>query len=127
MFHNMMHFSIAACSLIVTGGDAVIGCIIQCYATSSTSPVILITSSEIIIVVAFKIQHARRIHSADRVVPAVGKHVIAQEALTGGNKGVGVEESAPGGVVITALEIIEASFLDMLVAIMLIFVDLGLK
>ena len=103
MFHNMMHFSIAACSLIVTGGDAVIGCIIQCYATSSTSPVILITSSKIIIVVAFKIQHARRIHSADRIVQTVGKHVISKKALACTDICISVDKSAQGGVVITAL------------------------
>ena len=55
----------------------------------------------------------------DRVIAAVGKHVIAQEALTGGDEGIGVEESAPGGVVITALEIIEPGFLDYVVAIAL--------
>ena len=38
-----------------------------------------------------------------RVVVAVGKHVIAHEALTGGGKGIGVYESAEFGVVIAAL------------------------
>ena len=36
--------------------------------------------------------------------------------MSGGNEGIGIEETAPGGVVITALEIIEACFLVMLVA-----------
>ena len=37
--------------------------------------------------------------------------------MAGGDEGVGVKESAPGWVVITALEIIEPGFLVMLVAI----------
>ena len=33
-------------------------------------------------------------------------------SLAGGDEGIGVDESAPGGIVITALEVIEACFLD---------------
>ena len=47
----------------------------------------------------------------DRIIGAVGEHVVTQHARAGGDKGVGVEEAAPGGVVITALEIIEPGFL----------------
>ena len=45
------------------------------------------------------------------IVPAIGKHVIAEEALAGGDEGVGVDKSADGGVVITALQVIEAGIL----------------
>ena len=38
---------------------------------------------------------------------AVGKHVIAQQALTGGGESVGIDESAQLGIVITGLEIVE--------------------
>ena len=46
----------------------------------------------------------------DRIIGAVGEHVVTQHALAGGDKGVGVEEAANLGIVITALEVIEASF-----------------
>ena len=36
----------------------------------------------------------------------------AQISLAGGDEGVGIDESTPGGIVITTLEIIEACFLD---------------
>ena len=39
--------------------------------------------------------------------------------MAGGDEDIGVEETAPGGVVITGLEIIEAGFLDYVVAIAL--------
>ena len=50
------------------------------------------------------------------IVPAIGKHVIAEEALAGGDEGVGVDKSADGGVVITALQVIEAGIGVVLVA-----------
>ena len=64
---------------------------------------------------------AARIAAIHGIVQAIGKHVIAQHALAGGGICVGVEEAAPGGVVITALEIIEPGFLDTLLAGELIF------
>jgi hypothetical protein len=45
------------------------------------------------------------------IITAVGKHVIAEDALAGGNEGIGVDEAADGGIVITALQIIEAGIL----------------
>ena len=42
---------------------------------------------------------------------AIIKHIIAQEALAGGVKGVGVKESADGGIVVAGLEIVESSIL----------------
>ena len=38
-----------------------------------------------------------------RIIPAIGKHVIAQYALAGGDEGVGVEEATDCGIVIAAL------------------------
>ena len=46
---------------------------------------------------------AGRITQDHRTIVAIHKHVIAEEALAGGDEGVGVEEAADGGVVITAL------------------------
>ena len=37
---------------------------------------------------------------------------MAEEALAGGGVGVGVEEAAGGGIVISALQIIESSLLE---------------
>ena len=42
-----------------------------------------------------------------RCVITIGKHVIANNPLPGGDKGIGVDESAPGGIVIAALEIVQ--------------------
>ena len=50
------------------------------------------------------------------IVSTVSKHVIAQDALAGGNEGIGVEEAAYRGIVITALEVIESQLLDSLLA-----------
>ena len=44
----------------------------------------------------------------NRIVQAIRKHVIAQDALAGGDEGIGVEEAAYCGIVITALEVIES-------------------
>ena len=45
-----------------------------------------------------------------RIIPAVGKHIVAQEALAGGGKDVGVDESAEAGIVIAGLEVVQTSF-----------------
>ena len=57
------------------------------------------------------------IYPVDGIAQGVRKHVIAEEALTCGNENIGVEESAPLGVVITALEVIQPGLWIMLVAI----------
>ena len=49
------------------------------------------------------------IYAADRIIPAIGKHIVAEEALAGGNEDVGIDESADFGIVITGLEVIESS------------------
>jgi hypothetical protein len=46
---------------------------------------------------------AGRITQNHRTIVAIGKHIVAEQALTRSCKGVGVEESADFGVVITAL------------------------
>ena len=52
----------------------------------------------------------------DWIVFAVGKHVVAQQALAGTGVGIGVDKPAPFGVVITALEVIQAGISDISVA-----------
>lgn len=55
---------------------------------------------------------AKRINILDRVVLAICKHIVAEEALTSGGVAVGVDEAAQGGVVISALEVIKARLRD---------------
>ena len=52
---------------------------------------------------------ATKIASINRIVEAIGKHVIAQQALAGGGEGVGIEEAGGGGVIVAGLEVIKAS------------------
>ena len=47
------------------------------------------------------------VSTVDRIIQAIGKHVIAKYALAGGGVGVGVDESAQFGIVITGLEVVE--------------------
>ena len=54
----------------------------------------------------------RRIAAENRIIPTVRKHIVPQEALAGGSVAVSVDKSAEGGVVISALEVIEARFSD---------------
>ena len=48
------------------------------------------------------------IFTAHRIVIAVRKHVVPDKPLAGAGVAVGVEEAAQGGIVISALEVIEA-------------------
>ena len=43
----------------------------------------------------------------DRIISTIGKHIVTQEALAGAYKGIGIEESAEFGIVITGLEVIQ--------------------
>ena len=52
----------------------------------------------------------------NRIIPTIRKHIVSEQALAGGNEYVGIEEPAPFGVIIPALEIIEPGFWDRLVA-----------
>ena len=44
------------------------------------------------------------------IIPTVGKHIIAQDALTSRDKCIGIDESTQFGIVITGLEIVERGF-----------------
>jgi uncharacterized protein (DUF849 family) len=50
------------------------------------------------------------VHHTNWSVVAIGKHVIAQDALAGGGVGVGIDEPAQFGIIITGLEVVERSF-----------------
>ena len=52
----------------------------------------------------------------NRIIPTIRKHIVSEQALAGGNEYVGIEEPAPFGVIIPALEIIEPGFIYTLLA-----------
>ena len=52
-----------------------------------------------------------RINIIDRIIIAISEHVIAQQALAGGNKRISIDESTNLGVVITALEVVQTSLI----------------
>ena len=56
------------------------------------------------------------IHPVYRIIPAVRKHIEPQEALAGAAVGIGVEEALHGGVIISALQVIEARLFGWLLA-----------
>ena len=47
------------------------------------------------------------IHKSHRIIQTIGKHVIAEDALTGAGVGISVDEPAYFGIVITGLEVVE--------------------
>jgi hypothetical protein len=61
-------------------------------------------------VIHFHVAISRNINSANWIVATVGKHVIAQDALTGAGVGIGIDEPAQFGIIITGLEVVERSF-----------------
>ena len=50
---------------------------------------------------------ARTVHKNHRVVQTVGKHIIAKNTLSGAGVGIGIDESAQFGIVITGVEVVE--------------------
>lgn len=46
----------------------------------------------------------------NRIITAIGKHIIAQQALAGGGEGIGIDESAEAGDVVAGLEVVQAGF-----------------
>ena len=50
---------------------------------------------------------SRRIRERYRIIITIGKHIIAQDALTGGSIRVCIDESAQFRIIITGLEIVE--------------------
>ena len=47
------------------------------------------------------------------IIPTIGEHVIAGEALAGGDIGIGIDEAAYLGVIISGLQITEPSLGDL--------------
>ena len=77
---------------------------------ASTLNVIFINHRVPIKVHGFYAIRAASINAANRIIKAVGKHVIAQQALAGGDEGIGVEEAAQFGIIIAGLEVISLVF-----------------
>ena len=55
---------------------------------------------------------SRWVYCATWSILAVRKHIIAQEALAGAAIGVRIEEALDDGVIISALEVVEARLFD---------------
>ena len=52
----------------------------------------------------------RRIIIIDRIIPAIRKHIVTQEALPCGCKRICIDKPTNAGVVVTALEVVEPGF-----------------
>ena len=50
------------------------------------------------------------VNTRNRIIIAVRKHIVPQQALAGAAVGVCVEEAADGGVIVAGLQVIEARF-----------------
>ena len=61
-------------------------------------------------------QFTRRIRVVNWIIQAIGKHIVAEDALASTGVGVGIDESAQFWIVISTLEIIEAGFSIVVVA-----------
>ena len=71
-----------------------------------------------------------RIDQIYRIIKAIGKHVVAQQALTGRYKCIRIDESTDVRIVISGLEIVQTGLLEMAVAIQLkisLFLTLGFQ
>ena len=52
----------------------------------------------------------RMINEIDRIIPAVGEHIMPEDALAGAYERVGIDKSAQFGVIIAGLQVIETGF-----------------
>ena len=68
-------------------------------------------------VITLQIICSRDIDSEHRTIPAVGEHVIAQEALAGRGVDVGTDESTDLGIIISGLEVVQLRILGKALAI----------
>ena len=54
-----------------------------------------------------------------RVVATIGKHVITEKTLPRASKGIRIDEPAEGGIVVTALQVVEPGFSGVAVAVLI--------
>ena len=54
----------------------------------------------------------------DWITVTIRKHIASQEALTRRSKGIRIDESADGGIVVAALEVVEPGFSGGTVAVL---------
>jgi hypothetical protein len=87
-----------------------------CTSTSGSKVILIVRKFIIVQICAFYIISAANVLSADRVVSAVGEHIVTEHTLPSRNKGVGIDKSTDGGVVITRLQVIESGISDMILA-----------
>ena len=60
------------------------------------------------------------IGTVHRIIPAIRKHIVTQEALASRSEGICVDKSADAGIVITALEVVEPGFSGIAVAVLVL-------
>ena len=63
--------------------------------------------------------HSGRTTVIYRIIPTVGKHIVAQDALSGGSKGSRIDKSTSFGVIISALEVVQTGLLEITIAVKL--------
>ena len=51
-----------------------------------------------------------RVYSVHRIIATIGVHIVAEDALAGRDETVGIDESANGGVIVAALEVVQFCF-----------------
>ncbi len=54
--------------------------------------------------------HTISIYAANGIIAAICEHIISKYALAGGGEGICIDKSADFGVIVAALEVIEAGF-----------------
>ena len=51
-----------------------------------------------------------RVTSVHRIVQTIGKHIVTQEILSSRGKGIRIDESTDGRIIVTALQVVEPGF-----------------
>lgn len=72
-----------------------------CTSTSGSKVILIVRKFVIVQIGALHILSAANVLSADRIIPAVGEHIVTEHPLAGGDEGIGIEESTDCGIVIT--------------------------
>ena len=65
------------------------------------------------------------INTVYRGVCAICKHIVPQEPLTSGSEGIRIDESTDGGIVVTALQVVEPGFSVVVVAVLFVEVTIS--
>ena len=58
------------------------------------------------------------INVIDGIIPTIRKHIVSAKSLSGTCKGIRIDEPADGGVVVTALQVVEPGLSVVVVAVL---------